>query len=197
MSSNIERSEGMFDIKEQLKNLPDSPGVYIMKDAEKNIIYIGKAKVLKNRVRQYFQSSKNHSQRIQSLIYNIAEFEYIITDSELEALVLECNLIKKHKPRYNVLLKDDKNYPYIKVTLNEEYPRIIITRKIEKDGAKYFGPYTNTNAVRKTIDVLKRVFKIRTCSKVFPRDIGKDRPCLNYHIGQCLAPCQGDRKSVV
>ncbi|NLY43259.1 MAG: excinuclease ABC subunit UvrC, partial [Clostridiaceae bacterium] len=181
----------MFDIQEQLKNLPDSPGVYIMKDKDKNIIYIGKAKVLKNRVRQYFQSPKNLPQKVQSMVYNIAEIEYIVTDSELEALVLECNLIKKHKPKYNVLLKDDKNYPYIKVTLNEEYPRLLITRKIEKDGAKYFGPYTSTNAVRETIDVIKKVFKIRTCNKVFPRDIGKDRPCLNYHIGQCLAPCQG------
>ncbi|MDK2801008.1 MAG: excinuclease subunit [Clostridiales bacterium] len=182
----------MFDIQEQLKKLPDQPGVYIMKDKEKNIIYIGKAKILKNRVRQYFQSSAKHSAKVQSMVANIAEFEYIVTDSELEALVLECNLIKKHRPRYNVLLKDDKHYPYIKVTMNEEYPRIMITRKIEKDGAKYFGPYTNTTIVRETIDLIKKVFLIRTCNKEFPRDIGKDRPCLNYHIKQCLAPCQGN-----
>jgi excinuclease ABC subunit C len=182
----------MFDIQEQLKKLPDSPGVYIMKDKDKNIIYIGKAKILKNRVRQYFQSSKHHSPKVQSMVANIAEFEYIVTDSELEALVLECNLIKKHKPRYNILLKDDKHYPYIKVTMNEEYPRIVITRKIEKDGAKYFGPYTSTTAVRETIDLIKKVFWIRTCKKEFPRDIGKERPCLNYYIKQCLAPCQGN-----
>ncbi|MGE4284799.1 MAG: excinuclease ABC subunit UvrC [Clostridia bacterium] len=182
----------MFDCQEQLKSLPDKPGVYIMKDKDNHIIYIGKAKVLKNRVRQYFQSSKNHSPKVQAMVFNIAEFEYIVTDSELEALVLECNLIKKHKPKYNVLLKDDKNYPYIKVTLNEEYPRILITRRIEKDGAKYFGPYTSTTAVRETVDLIRRVFWVRTCDKKFPRDIGKDRPCLNYHIKQCLAPCQGN-----
>ncbi|WHH60524.1 excinuclease ABC subunit UvrC [Petroclostridium sp. X23] len=182
----------MFDIQEQLKNLPDKPGVYIMKDQENNIIYIGKAKILKNRVRQYFQSSKNHSPKVQSMVSNIAEFEYIVTDSELEALVLECNLIKKHRPKYNVLLKDDKHYPYIKITLNEEYPRVLITRRTEKDGAKYFGPYTSTTAVRETIDLIKKVFWIRTCKKVFPRDIGKERPCLNFHIKQCLAPCQGN-----
>lgn len=182
----------MFNIQEQLKNLPDKPGVYIMKDKDKNVIYIGKAKVLKNRVRQYFQSSKNHSPKVLSMVNNIHEFEYIVTDSELEALVLECNLIKKHRPRYNVLLKDDKHYPYIKVTMNEDYPRIFITRKIEKDGAKYFGPYTSTGMVRETIDVIKKIFSIRSCKKRFPEEIGKDRPCLNYHIKQCLAPCQGN-----
>ena len=182
----------MFDIQEQLKNLPAKPGVYIMKDKEKNIIYIGKAKVLKNRVRQYFQSLKNQSVKVQLMVANISEFEYIITDSELEALVLECNLIKKYKPRYNVLLKDDKHYPYIKVTMNEEYPRIFITRRIQKDGAKYFGPYTSTFIVNETIDLIKKIFSVRSCNKRLPRDIGKGRPCLNYHIKQCLAPCQGN-----
>lgn len=181
----------MFNIQEQLKKLPDSPGVYIMKDARQDIIYIGKAKVLKNRVRQYFQSSKNHPPKVKAMVANIAEFEYIVTDSELEALVLECNLIKKHKPRYNILLKDDKSYPYIKVTTNEEYPRILMTRKIEKDGAKYFGPYSSSTTVRETIDLVKKIFTIRTCNRQLPRDIGKQRPCLNYYIKQCLAPCQG------
>ncbi len=179
----------MFDIQEQLRKLPNKPGVYIMKDKNNNIIYIGKAKVLKNRVRQYFQSSKNHSMKVQSMVVNINEFEYIVTDSELEALVLECNLIKKYKPKYNILLKDDKHYPYIKVTLNEEYPRILLVRKIKKDGAKYFGPYTSATAVRETIDVLTRVFAVRTCNLKLPQDIGKKRPCLNYHIKKCSAPC--------
>lgn len=181
----------MFDLQQQLKNLPEKPGVYIMKDSQQNIIYIGKAKILKNRVRQYFQSSKNHSPKVQAMVSNISEFEYIITDSELEALVLECNLIKKHKPHYNVLLKDDKHYPYIKVTMNEEYPRILMTRRVEKDGAKYFGPYTNTAAVNETIELIKKLFMVRTCNRQLPRDIGKERPCLNYHINQCMAPCMG------
>lgn len=181
----------MFDIQEQLKNLPEQPGVYIMKDKQNHIIYIGKAKVLKNRVRQYFQSSKNHAPKVKAMVSNISEFEYIVTDSELEALVLECNLIKKHKPHYNILLKDDKHYPYIKVTMNEEYPRIIMTRRIEKDGAKYFGPFTSSIVVKETIEIIKKIFQIRTCNKQFPRDIGKQRPCLNYYINQCLAPCQG------
>jgi len=182
----------LFDIQEQLKNLPEQPGVYIMKDRQKNVIYVGKAKSLRNRVRQYFQSSKNHSPKVQAMVSNISEFEYIITDSELEAFILECNLIKKYKPHYNILLKDDKNYPYIKVTVNEEYPRILMTRKIEKDGAKYYGPYTSVAAVKETIEFIKKIFMIRTCNRQFPRDIGKKRPCLNYYIRQCMAPCLGN-----
>jgi len=182
----------VFNIQEELKKLPEKPGVYIMKDRKGNVIYVGKAVVLKNRVRQYFQSSVNQSPKTQVLVSNIAEFEYIVTDNELEALILECNLIKKYRPRYNILLKDDKTYPYIKVTMNEEYPRILITRRLEKDGARYFGPYTNVKAVRETISLLKKLFPIKTCTKVLPRDIGKSRPCLNYYIHQCLGPCQGN-----
>ncbi|HOV26421.1 MAG TPA: excinuclease ABC subunit UvrC [Pseudobacteroides sp.] len=182
----------MFNIQEELKKMPDKPGVYIMKDENGQIIYIGKAVVLKNRVRQYFQSSANMLPKVKAMVARIAEFEYIVTHSELEALILECNLIKKHKPKFNILLKDDKTYPYIKVTMNEEYPRVLMTRKLEKDGAKYFGPYSNVTAVKETIDLLKKLFPIKTCSKVLPRDIGKDRPCLNYHIYQCLGPCQGN-----
>lgn len=181
----------MFNIKEELKKLPDRPGVYIMKDIEDKIIYIGKAVVLKNRVRQYFQNSKNHTPKVRRMVSNIDHFEYIVTDSELEALILECNLIKKHKPKYNILLKDDKHYPYIKVTMQEEFPRVLITRKIEKDGAKYFGPYVSSWAVNETIETIKRLFPIKTCNKVFPRDVGKSRPCLNYYIKRCLGPCQG------
>lgn len=181
----------MFNLEEQLKSLPDNPGVYIMKDSDGQIIYIGKAVSLKNRVRQYFQNSKNHSPKVKAMVENIAEFEYILTDSELEALILECNLIKKHKPKYNILLKDDKHYPYIKVTMNEEYPRVFMARKIDKDKAKYFGPYSGAYAVRETIDVINKLFPVRTCSKVLGK--GKHgRPCLNYYIGRCIAPCQGD-----
>lgn len=182
----------MFNIQEELKKMPDKPGVYIMKDESGQIIYIGKAVVLKNRVRQYFQSSANMTPKVKAMVARIAEFEYIVTHSELEALILECNLIKKHKPKFNILLKDDKTYPYIKVTMNEEYPRVLITRRLEKDGAKYFGPYSNVSAVRETIDLLKKLFPIKTCNRVFPRDVGKERPCLNYHIYQCLGPCQGN-----
>jgi len=181
----------MFDLEEQLKLLPDKPGVYIMKDKDGQIIYIGKAVSLKNRVRQYFQNSKNHSPKVRAMVDHIEEFEYILTDSELEALILECNLIKKHKPRYNILLKDDKHYPYIKVTMNEDYPRVLMTRKILKDGARYFGPYSGAYAVRETIEVIHKLFPIRTCSRIFKEGV-KERPCLNYHIGRCMAPCQGD-----
>lgn len=180
-----------FDIKEELKKLPDKPGVYLMKDVNDTIIYVGKAIVLKNRVRQYFQNSKNHTPKVRRMVSNIVSFEYIITDSELEALILECNLIKKYRPKYNVLLKDDKHYPYIKITMNEKYPRILIVRKIEKDGCKYFGPYVNSWAVNETVDTIKRLFPIKTCNRVFPRDIGKERPCLNYHIKRCIGPCLG------
>lgn len=184
--------ENIFDISEELKKLPEKPGVYIMKDELGEVIYVGKAVVLKNRVRQYFQASSNHSPKVAAMVAKIKCFEYIVTDSELEALILECNLIKKYKPRFNILLKDDKHYPYIKVTMNEEYPRILMTRRIEKDGAKYFGPYSNALAVRETIDLLKKLFPVKTCSKVFPRDVGKERPCLNYFIYQCMGPCRGD-----
>lgn len=182
----------MFHIQEELKKLPDKPGVYIMKNENNEIIYIGKAVVLKNRVRQYFQSSANHTPKVLAMVAKIKEFEYIVTDSELEALILECNLIKKYRPKFNILLKDDKSYPYIKITMAEEYPRILMTRKIEKDGSKYFGPYSNVTAVRETLDFLKKLFPLKTCNKVFPRDTGKARPCLNYYIYQCLGPCQGD-----
>jgi len=187
----VRLGENMFNIQEELAKLPEKPGVYIMKDKYKNIIYVGKASVLKNRVRQYFQKS-NHTPKVAAMVERISEFEYIVTDSELEALILECNLIKKYRPKFNVLLKDDKNYPYIKVTMNEEYPRVIMTRKLLKDGARYFGPYSNAEAVRETIDLIKKLFPIRTCNRVLPRDIGKERPCLNYHIHQCLGPCQGN-----
>lgn len=180
----------MFNIEEELKKLPERPGVYIMHDSHDDIIYVGKAISLKNRVRQYFQSSRNLTPKIASMVPKIARFEYIVTDSELEALVLECNLIKEHRPKYNTMLKDDKTYPYIKVTVNEPYPRIVMTRKMKKDGAKYFGPYTSGLAVKDTIELLRKIYKIRSCKKVLPRDIGKDRPCLYHHIGQCEAPCQ-------
>lgn len=181
----------MFNIKEQLKKLPNKPGVYIMKNNAGEVIYVGKAINLSNRVKQYFQSSKNQTPKVRVMVSNISNFEYIITASELEALILECNLIKKYRPKYNVLLKDDKHYPYIKVTMNEDYPRILMVRKIDKDNAKYFGPYSSTFYVNDTIETLKKIFPVRTCRKNFPRDIGKGRPCLNYHIKQCLAPCQG------
>ncbi len=181
----------MFDIQEELKKLPDKPGVYLMKDETGTVIYVGKARVLKNRVRQYFQASASHTPKVTAMVAKINEFEYIVTDSELEALILECNLIKDKKPRYNILLKDDKSYPYIKITMNEDYPRIFMTRRTEKDGARYFGPYSNVMSVRETINLIKKVFPIRTCKRVFPRDIGKGRPCLNYHIGQCLGLCSG------
>lgn len=181
----------MFDIQEELKKLPIKPGVYIMKDAYDTIIYVGKAIKIKNRVRQYFQNSSNHSAKIKKMVEQIKSFEYIVTDSELEALILECNLIKKHRPKYNTLLKDDKMYPYIKVTVNEKYPRIIYTRKLVKDKAKYFGPYTNARAAKETIEIIKKIWKVRACNRNLPKDIGKERPCLNYHIDQCLAPCQG------
>ncbi len=181
----------MFDIEEELKKLPAQPGVYLMHDKRDEIIYVGKAISLKNRVRQYFQSSRNKTAKIEQMVSRIARFEYIITDSELEALVLECNLIKEHRPRYNTMLKDDKAYPYIKVTVTEDFPRVLFARTMKKDKNKYFGPYTSAGAVKDTIDLIQKIYKIRTCSRVLPRDAGKDRPCLNYHIKQCNAPCQG------
>lgn len=183
--------EGFFDIEEELKKLPGKPGVYIMHDSSDEIIYVGKAISLKNRVRQYFQSSRNHTSKIKQMVSNVQRFEYIITDSELEALVLECNLIKLHKPRYNTMLKDDKTYPFIKITVNEDFPRIISTREMKKDKCRYFGPFTSGKAVNDTIELLNKTYGIRTCRRNLPKDIGKERPCLNYHIGRCKAPCQG------
>lgn len=180
-----------FDIEEELKKLPAKPGVYIMHDSQDKIIYIGKAISLKNRVRQYFQSSRNLMPKIQQMVTHIQYFEYIITDSELEALVLECNLIKEHRPKYNTMLKDDKSYPYIKVTVNEVFPRVLITRERGKDKAKYYGPYTSSKSVKDTIELIRKIYFTRTCSRNLPRDIGKERPCLYYHIKQCKAPCQG------
>lgn len=181
----------LFDIEEELKKLPSQPGVYIMHDAKDEIIYVGKAISLKNRVRQYFQSSRGKTAKIQQMVSRIARFEYIVTDSELEALVLECNLIKEHQPRYNTMLKDDKAYPYIRVTVGEDFPRVQFARTMKKDRSRYFGPYTSAGAVKDTIDLIHKLYKVRTCSRLLPRDIGKDRPCLNYHIRQCDAPCQG------
>ena len=181
----------MLNIEEKLKKLPDKPGVYIMKNENDRIIYVGKAINLKNRVRQYFQTSAAKSPKVQAMVENIKDFEYIITANELEALILECNLIKKHKPRYNVMLRDDKHYPYIKVTLNESYPRVLKVREIKKDGAKYYGPYTDTKAVNQIIKLISRIFPIRSCSKNIEKIAGKERPCLNAHINQCIAPCTG------
>ena len=180
-----------FDIQEELKKLPTKPGVYIMHDEKDHIIYVGKAINLKNRVRQYFQTSRNKGVKIEQMVTHIRRFEYIVTDSELEALVLECNLIKEHRPKYNTMLMDDKTYPFIKVTTGEEFPRILLTRRMLKDKAKYFGPYTSGQAVRDTIDLLHKLYHVRTCNRNLPKDIGKERPCLNYHIKQCEAPCQG------
>ena len=180
----------MFNIEEELKKLPAKPGVYIMHNDKDEIIYVGKAIKLCNRVRQYFQGSRNLTTKIQHMVSHIAYFEYIITDSELEALVLECNLIKEHRPKYNTMLKDDKNYPYIKVTTNEEYPRIMLARRMKQDKCRYFGPYTSAGAVKDIIELLRKLFKIRTCSRKLPKDIGKDRPCLYYQIKQCEGPCQ-------
>ena len=184
-------TEPLFNIEEELKKLPASPGVYIMHDKHDEIIYVGKAISLKNRVRQYFQSSRNKTAKIEKMVSRIARFEYIITDSELEALVLECNLIKEYRPKYNTMLKDDKAYPYIKVTVEEPFPRILFSRTMKKDKSRYFGPYTSAGAVKDTIDLIHKLWKIRTCSRNLPKDMGKERPCLNYHIKQCSAPCQG------
>ena len=181
----------MFDIEEELKKLPAKPGVYLMHDEKDAIIYVGKAISLKNRVRQYFQSSRNKGVKIEQMVTHIARFEYIVTDSELEALVLECNLIKEHRPKYNTMLMDDKTYPYIKVTVGEDYPRVLFSRQLKKDKSRYFGPYTSAGAVKDTIDLIHKLYQIRTCNRNLPKDIGKDRPCLNYHIKQCCAPCQG------
>lgn len=180
-----------FNIEEELKKLPGRPGVYIMHDAHDDIIYVGKAISLKNRVRQYFQSSRNKGAKIERMVTHITRFEYIITDSELEALVLECNLIKEHRPKYNTMLKDDKSYPFIKVTVNEPYPRVLFARRMKKDKARYFGPYTSGGAVKDVIELVRKLYQVRSCNRNLPRDTGKDRPCLYYHMKQCKAPCQG------
>lgn len=181
----------MFDLEQELKNLPDQPGVYIMHNKDDEIIYVGKAKVLKNRVRQYFQKNSNHTAKVLAMVSNVAYFEYIITDSETEALALECTLIKKHRPKYNILLKDDKHYPYIKVTINEPYPKLMKVRKIKKDGARYYGPYVSGLTLKNTLELVQKLFKPPTCRRRFPEDIRKGRPCLNYHINNCFAPCTG------
>ena len=181
----------MFDFEYHIKNLPDKPGVYLMKNSLGEVIYVGKAKVLKNRVKSYFQKSKNHSEKVKVMVKNIAEFEYIVTDSEMEALILECNLIKKYSPKYNILLKDDKFYPFIKITVNDDYPRVFVTRRFAKDGSKYFGPYTNGIAVYETLDLIYKIFPLRNCKLVIKENGEKVRPCLNYHIKKCLGPCGG------
>lgn len=181
----------MFNIQEELKKLPGKPGVYLMHDEKDQIIYVGKAISLKNRVRQYFQSSRNKSSKIEQMVAHIRSFEYIVTDSELEALVLECNLIKEHRPKYNTMLMDDKGYPFIRVTVEEDYPRVLLAREMKRDKSRYFGPYTSAGAVKDTIELIRKIYHIRNCNRNLPRDTGKERPCLNYHIGQCKAPCQG------
>ena len=180
-----------FNIENELKKLPAKPGVYLMHDASDEIIYVGKAIKLCNRVRQYFQRSKKPSAKIEQMVSHVSYFEYIVTDSEMEALILECNLIKEHRPKYNTMLRDDKTYPYIRVTVNEAYPRILFSRELKKDRSKYFGPYTSAGAVKDTIELLNKIYHLRTCNRRLPEDTGKDRPCLNYHIHQCAAPCQG------
>ena len=182
-----------FDFEEELKKLPGKPGVYIMHDSKDAIIYVGKAVSLKNRVRSYFRASTKKTPKIQKMVSLIARFEYIVTDSELEALVLENNLIKEHSPKYNTMLKDDKTYPYIKVTISEPFPRILFARQMKKDRSKYFGPYTSAAAVKDTIELMNKLYQLRTCNQVLPRDTGKRRPCLNYHIKACTAPCSGGR----
>ena len=181
----------MFDIQDELKKLPDLPGVYIMHDKSDAIIYVGKAVSLRKRVRQYFQPSHNEGIKKKQMVEHIDHFEYIITDSELEALVLECNLIKEHTPKYNTMLRDDKTYPYIRVTLGEDFPRVLFSRQMKKDKSRYFGPFTSAGAVKDTIDLINKIYRLRTCNRNLPRDIGMDRACLNYHIHQCDAPCQG------
>jgi len=189
--SHNQLTSGMLRFEEELKKLPNKPGVYIMRDKRDTIMYVGKAVNLHNRVRSYFRENIGRGPMIDKMVSLIARFEYIVTDSELEALVLENNLIKEHSPKYNTLLKDDKTYPYIKVTLGEAYPRILFSREMKKDKSKYFGPYSSAAAVKDTIELLNKLFQLRTCNRSLPKEIGNDRPCLNYHIKQCLGPCQG------
>lgn len=188
----IDKGDNVVDFSEQLKQLPDLPGVYLMKDKSGEIIYVGKAISLKKRVRQYFQASGNHSPKVANMVMNIKDFEYIIVNNEVEALVLEANLIKSNKPKYNILLRDDKQYPYIKVTVQERYPRVLKTRQIEKDGAKYFGPYPSATAVNEAIEIFHRTFPIRNCRLNLDKEGQRFKPCLNYHIGRCLGPCRGN-----
>ncbi|MBQ9512843.1 MAG: excinuclease ABC subunit C, partial [Lachnospiraceae bacterium] len=185
-------SAPQFDIQEELKKLPHQPGVYIMRDADETILYVGKAIDLHNRVRSYFRKITGRGIQIDRMVEKIARFEYIVTDSELEALVLENNLIKENRPRYNTLLKDDKTYPYIKVTVNEPFPRIVFSRLLKKDKSRYFGPFTSATAVRDTIELINKLYGLRTCNRVLPRDCGKERPCLNYHMKTCMGPCTGN-----
>ena len=191
MTGWVMENEFHFDLKEELRKLPEKPGVYIMHDHTDAILYVGKAVNLRRRVHQYFVKKLNRGPKIEYMVTKIAYFEYIVTDSELEALILENNLIKEHRPKYNTLLKDDKTYPYIKVTVAEAYPRVLFTRKLKKDGSRYFGPFKSAGAVRDTIELMRKLFQIRDCTRNLPRDQGKERPCLNYQIGQCKAPCQG------
>lgn len=184
------------NLEEKFKNLPDQPGVYMMKSVDGIVIYVGKAISLKNRVRQYFQNSRNHSPKVRAMVEKVEDFDYIITDTELEALILECNLIKKHKPRYNILLKDDKHYPYVKINMAEDFPRVVTTRILKNDKARYFGPFIGMNAIQEVLDVLKKVFPLRTCTKNIKQGMPKERPCLNYHIHQCLGPCQQNISSI-
>ncbi len=181
----------VFDFEEEIKNLPERPGVYLMHNADDEVIYVGKAKILKNRVTQYFRKNSNHTPKVLAMVKNVAYFEYIITDTEREALALECNLIKKYRPKYNILLKDDKQYPYIKVSINEPYPRVMSVRRMARDGAKYYGPYMGKGTIKNTLEIIRKLFKPPTCSRKFPQDIRKGRPCLNYHINACFAPCTG------
>ena len=181
----------MPDFSYKIKSLPEKSGVYIMKDKDGEVIYVGKAKVLKNRVKQYF-TSKNHAPKVAAMVSNVSDFEYIMTDNELEALILECNLIKKYMPKYNILLKDDKTYPFIKISVNEMYPRITITRNVKNDGAKYFGPYLGTSVIRELTELIREIFGLRSCTKKFPEDFNKSRPCLYYHIGKCSGVCTGN-----
>ena len=184
--------DNYFNVEEELKKLPAKPGVYLMHDSKDAIIYVGKAIKLSNRVKSYFRESTKKTLKIQKMVSKIARFEYIVTDSELEALVLENNLIKEHRPKYNTMLKDDKTYPYIRVTVSEDYPRILFSRQMKKDRSKYFGPYTSAGAVKDTIELMNKLYHIRTCNRSLPAQIGKDRSCLNHHIHQCMAPCQGN-----
>lgn len=181
----------MNTIQEQLQKLPDDPGVYLMKNAEDTVIYVGKAKCLKNRVRQYFRATISHTEKVRQMVAHVDHFEYIVTDSELEAFVLECNLIKQYLPKYNILLKDDKHYPFLKITVNQPYPRVMIVRRREEDGARYFGPYLNRQVAKETMDLLRKIFGIYTCKHSFPKEIGKQRPCLYYHLRQCVGVCTG------
>ncbi|MBQ3104324.1 MAG: excinuclease ABC subunit UvrC [Lachnospiraceae bacterium] len=184
--------EDKFNIQEELKKLPDKPGVYMMQDKRDTIIYVGKARILKNRVRSYFREAAGHGPKIAKMVSQVTRFEYIVTDTEMEALVLENNLIKEYRPKYNTMLKDDKTYPYIKVTVGEPYPRVLFSREMKKGSSRYFGPFTSAAAVKDTIELINKLYQLRTCSRSLPKQCGKERPCLNFHIGKCSGPCRGD-----